>query len=112
MKKHFYLGKTNEGKVYVTVELKNDDYHTNALSLTGVTGPRNNGDAVSCGQINLHLKPTTFVKFAKGWDAKKVKHLMSVWEQYHLKQNTPNEVIQLLTSWEENGHDLFDCWKR
>ena len=56
-------------------------YDGKKLSLTGVEGPKRNGDALgSCGQIE---KPE-IEQYAGGWDAESVDRLFTTWAAWHL----------------------------
>ena len=70
------------------------------LSLTGVVGPKKNGDANGgCGQIDMefahrdpahddsrydHPTPPEDITFAPGWDRDKWLDLLDVWRRWHL----------------------------
>lgn len=48
------------------------------LSLTGVEGPKANGDAVgACGQVQP-------ANITNGWDAATVERLCAIWDEWHL----------------------------
>jgi hypothetical protein len=77
---HTFLGTTDDGGVYVTItwEWSNEQ---NELSLTGVIGPKANGDARgSCGQTGV---PNN-INFAPGWDAESAAKLDTIWNRWHL----------------------------
>lgn len=58
------------------------------LSITGVEGPKANGDAVgSSGQCRDSL--SELVRFNPGWDAQNVQLLRQVWERWHLNDMRP-----------------------
>jgi hypothetical protein len=62
---------------YVKVE-----YTGGRLSITGVEGPKSNGDcAGGCGQIEMSLDG---VKFREGWPADRVARLLALWREWHL----------------------------
>jgi hypothetical protein len=81
--------------VYIHIE-----YKAGKLSITGVIGPRSNGDAWGgCGQIDMEFdhrnksqndsryrNPITIdeIKFAPGWSAELWYGLLNVWSMYHL----------------------------
>ena len=80
MKKHMMIGTVEDGRVFVTVT-----YTGGRLSISGVVGPRSNGQCKgACGQINTGLTVDDFKSFGKGFDQSKVQELFDVWEKYHL----------------------------
>lgn len=53
------------------------------LSISGVIGPKSNGNASgSSGQINMD--PLNIVEYAPGWDAHLEDCFLAIWKQYHL----------------------------
>lgn len=59
-------------------------YENGNLSISGVVGPRKNGDAWgSCGQIGMSMKADD-VTPATGWDAATVARFFDVWRAWHL----------------------------
>jgi len=82
MKKTVRLGKTKIGTQLVSVFCR-IEITEGKLSISGVEGPRSNGDAVGgCGQIEMH-KPE-IVELAPGWNAKKLARFWDTWRQWHL----------------------------
>lgn len=71
------------------------DWDGDRLSITGVEGPRSNGDAWgSCGQIQDVLKETIL----NGWDVAEIARLHEIWEDWHLndmKAGTPKQMAHL-----------------
>jgi hypothetical protein len=81
------------------------EYKDGRLSLTGVIGPKSNGDAVGgCGQISMEFahrnpednddrydKPLTpeQIEFAPGWDRERWLDLLDVWHRWHLNDISP-----------------------
>lgn len=87
--RHSFVGTTEDGGFYVTIEwmFRNNQ---DELSVTGVVGPKSNGDAVSCGQTGVH----EIVKFAAGWDAEMAAKLAEIWDRWHLngmRAGSPNQ---------------------
>lgn len=72
-------------RLFLTVELRKgqqDPTHTE-LSITGVLGPKKNGDAWgSCGQNREDLLAVT--SFADGWDRALAERTYEIWERWHL----------------------------
>ena len=72
------LGATPWGSLFVTVE-----WDGSRLSLTGVEGPKANGDAKgSCGQCVGSIDDLT--TYAPEWDKAKAERLKGLWERWHL----------------------------
>jgi hypothetical protein len=73
-------------------------YDGKRLSITGVEGPRKDGDAWgSCGQITLD--PDAFVSFGDGWNADKVAEFAATWERWHLNDMRAGCAHQRLYGW-------------
>lgn len=52
------------------------------LSISGVIGPRRNGDCRGCsGQIYNEIKPDVF---ADGWNQEKLGTFIDIWKEWHL----------------------------
>ena len=75
-KKTTKIGKTNNGlAVWIETEIS----HNGSLLITGVIGPKRNGDSKGpCGQIVEDLKDAEFLPGIDG------KTLIEVWERWHL----------------------------
>lgn len=81
------MGKDAPTNVFCKIELNERDRDREGLklSISGVEGPLYNGNCLgSCGQIDMHLKPTSFVQFGPGWDAGKIAKFLEIWGQWHL----------------------------
>lgn len=96
--------------VYVKIQWKEGAN----LSLTGVEGPKSNGDALgSAGQIGMPVNLT----YAEGWDAATVTRLWETWKEWHLNdmqagcehQRTEWNVEKALTTtaytWSSQYHE-------
>jgi hypothetical protein len=83
------IGTTKDvGDLWVKVQFNDGN-----LSLSGVEGPKLNGDARgSCGQIVMH--EWDFKSLYEGWDADKVKYLREVWDEWHLNNLTAGSPAQ------------------
>lgn len=85
------------------------------LSISGVIGPKSNGDAVGgCGQIDMEfahrdlakndkrysepIKPEDFT-FAVGWDADKWYDFLDIWGRWHLNDMSPMCEHQRALGW-------------
>lgn len=87
------LGHGASGNVYCKIELRDG-----RLSISGVEGPLQNGDARGgCGQIVMHLKPED-IKPAPGWDTTRLQQFLGYWKEWHLndmKAGTPEQTAEL-----------------
>lgn len=75
-------GYTDLGRLYVTV-----DWDGKRLSITGVEGPKANGDCRgSCGQTGIprNTPESGWLKLSDGWDQPTVDRLREVWDRWHL----------------------------
>lgn len=71
------------------------------LSISGVIGPKSNGDALgSCGQICMGLSVDE-ISPAKGWGKTKIKQFLSVWDQWHLNDMSPATKAMKDAGWLE-----------
>lgn len=73
--KVLHIGTAEYGRVFCKVEFKGG-----RLSITGVEGPKSNGDALgNCGQIT-----PTVTTYAEGWDALLLEEFKKIWDEWHL----------------------------
>lgn len=73
-------GRTSLANVYIKAEYSADG----RLSLTGVEGPKSNGDCLgNAGQIEMHFNIHE-CQFAPGWSAESVNRLFTIWHRWHL----------------------------
>jgi hypothetical protein len=71
-------GRTEEGNIFIRIE-----YKDKKLSISGVVGPRSNGDCSgSCGQIQDEL--VMIKEIDSEWDQIDINKLYDVWERWHL----------------------------
>lgn len=71
-------GQIKFSEVFVKIAFENK-----RLSITGVVGPRRNGDCRgSCGQIQDELCRITSME--PGWDRAKIQRLAEIWGEHHL----------------------------
>lgn len=83
--------------VFVKVE-----YRGGRLSITGVVGPRANGDAWgSCGQIVETLARKDFKPAPGGFWMLHVKHLRETWARWHLNDMRAGCAHQRAAGWED-----------
>ena len=79
----------SRGAVNVFAEVK---YNNGRLSITGVEGPKSNGDAYgSCGQIVMSYRTPenrATITPAPGWDADTVDRFFALWDRWHLNDMT------------------------
>ena len=77
LNKTIRIGRTSDGDVFCKIK-----FTENRLSITGVVGPKHNGDCRgSCGQIN----PLEYAyEFAEGWDKETLEGFAAIWREWHL----------------------------
>ena len=77
MEKVINIGHGEYGQVFCKIK-----YTDGRLSISGVEGPKKNGDCRgSCGQIRDHIEIT---EFAPGWNTELLTKFVTVWEAWHL----------------------------
>jgi len=104
-KKIIRLGttKTHGGRIYsifCAIDWKMDTINSpknRHLSISGVEGPLPSGNAMgSCGQIDMDWGKATMyfrIKPAPGWTHAMMGKFFSIWKQYHLKREVPEDVL-------------------
>jgi len=78
------------GSLFVTAK-----WDGHRLSITGVSGPKANGDTKpggSCGQCVGELDEVTI--YATGWDADKAARLKAIWQRWHLNDMRAGSQVQ------------------
>lgn len=72
--------------VFVTIEYRDEKDGKLVLSLTGVEGPTNDGNAYGgCGQIAMHFEAHEEVfRPAPGYSRETVETLLAYWDRWHL----------------------------
>lgn len=84
MKRVISPGVGTRGRLFITVSVERKDEKT-LLSLTGVEGPRSNGNCTgSCGQCVDALDDVDRLALSDGWTAEMVDRLKAEWERWHL----------------------------
>lgn len=74
------------------------EFEDGRLSISGVEGPKPNGDAHGgCGQIDMH--EWHIHRYAPGWDAAAVAKLREIWGAWHLNNMVPNCEHQVGPEW-------------
>lgn len=77
-------GSGRDGHVYCRIQ-----YDGTRLSISGVVGPKPNGDARgACGQIVDQLADDV-ATFATGWDAAALARFAETWRRWHLNDARP-----------------------
>lgn len=75
--------RVKDGNVFCEITFKDGE-----LSITGVIGPKANGDARGgCGQINMSFAesyPEETRTYAEGWTPELFARFLSTWDQWHL----------------------------
>ena len=85
--------------VFISIEFEN-----NKLSISGVEGPKKNGDAFgSCGQIDMSLREDDQAEWAynPSWDSTMMDKLLLVWKLYHLNDMNPGCQHQRADNWSD-----------
>lgn len=97
-------GHSARGLVFITVKLEQRESGL-CLSLTGVEGPKSNGDARgSSGQCTDALAYLT--GYAPGWSAKSAARLKAIWERWHLNNMRAGCEHQRAELWDQRPIDL------
>lgn len=92
-------GRTAVGSVFCKIV-----FDGRKLSITGVEGPKPDGDAAgSCGQI--HERLTAIVKCAEGWTTDLVRQFAETWERWHLNDMRPGCEHQRAEGWAQRPID-------
>jgi hypothetical protein len=85
-------------RLFVEVEVhhtndRTDDHSQPELSITGVEGPKANGDAYgSCGQCTDSLDQ--FEVLEPGWTPEMVSTLRDIWDRWHLNAGRAGTIAQ------------------
>jgi hypothetical protein len=86
-------GRTIDGDLWLTIKWQFDRNQKWELSISGVAGPKANGDAKgSCGQCDEYLRGR--IDLAPGWQGEWVDRLWHTWDRWHLngmKAGTPRQ---------------------
>lgn len=94
-------GQPSRVSVYCKIEYTKDG----KLSISGVIGPKSNGDAYgSCGQIDMSLREPKGLdgyEPAPGWSLGKVRHFLRVWNEWHLNEMKPYDAEMKAAGWRE-----------
>lgn len=95
MDKIIRVGRTKDcGDVFCRIQFKND-----CLSITGVEGPKANGDARgSCGQISMNYRPAEEqdrIDPAPGWAREAIVEFFVAWDRWHLNDMRAGSPVQM-----------------
>ncbi len=86
-----YINRGREVKADVFCKIK---FKEGKLSISGVIGPKSDGDCVgSCGQINMSLKPEDVIP-AKGWTNEMITQFLNIWDEWHLNDMVAGSPTQ------------------
>lgn len=98
-KKIVSVGTGPYGVVWAKIE-----WNDGRLSITGVEGPRSNGDAKGgSGQIVGHEWDIT--DYCEGWDAELVAKFRAAWDRWHLNDMRAGCAHQRAEGWNERPID-------
>lgn len=87
------------------------EYKEGRLSISGVEGPRTNGDAWgSCGQCVDSLDPSRLRELAPGWTRETVKRLRETWDEWHLNDMRAGCEHQRAEKWAERGRQAVTVY--
>jgi hypothetical protein len=83
------------------------EFYKGNLSITGVRGPKSNGNCSGgCGQIN----PIIIKHFAKGWNQVLLDKFNAVWHEWHLNDMQAGCEHQRALGWDDyNKHPSEPC---
>lgn len=88
------------GSIFCTIK-----YENGKLSITGVEGPKSNGDCRgSCGQIEMHLRePDGLTGFepAPCWTPEMVHQFLKIWDRWHLNDMCAYDDEMEAAGWAE-----------
>ena len=83
---------------------------TGKLSISGVIGPRTNGDAYgSCGQIDNTIREAFEageITLAKEWTPEMLTRFLEVWDAWHLNDMRPECEHQRALGWREKAREM------
>ena len=112
-RKEVHIGQIkNDKRYHIFVEI---EYKNKRLSITGEESSKNKHFCRSCGQIEL--EPNN-IDFALGWNEMKVKHLATIWNEWHLNDlhaecehqranwNLHEEIEVLDFTWSKKFHEM------
>ncbi len=92
--KTVHIGNGANGNVFCKITYSDDG----RLSITGVEGPKRDGDAIgSCGQIIMSEWDIKI--YAPGWSELLVVQFRHVWDKWHLNGMRPNCEHQVGPEW-------------
>jgi hypothetical protein len=109
MKKTIRLGRGEYGDIFCRIEIEGD-----RLSVTGVEGPKRNGDALgSAGQIIMSFKEydarghaeLSSIKPAPGWDAALIRRFFDTWDRWHMNDMKAGCEHQRAAGWDQRPID-------
>ena len=90
MNKVIRIGKGQNGNIYCSIQFKDS-----RLSLTGVEGPRRDGNCQGgCGQINTSMVPEEITP-APGWSLELIQKFLEVWDRWHLNDMRAGSPAQM-----------------
>ena len=111
MKRTLYLGKTEDGAVFVWISLSNkdavgNDYDATSLSVTAVEGPTAGGNAKGgLGRPDADLADR-MTELADGWTTGLIAELAEITDRWHLNTLRPGSPAQ--HEYMRANPDLFD----
>lgn len=88
--------------VYIKMEYKqkNNDPKKLCLSISGVIGPKSNGDcAGACGQMIDSVLDYDFINWKTGFNLETYQKFISIWKRWHLNDLNPGCEHQRAENW-------------
>lgn len=127
MKKVIYPGSVDIGRPTKTPLFCKIEYTGSKLSISGVIGPKSNGDAWGgCGQIEMEFKHRNpahndsrthelitpeSMEFAAGWNADTWLEFLEVWHLYHLNDMKPECEHQRAAGWPQMAAETIRTYQ-
>lgn len=100
-------GRTAAGDLFIELNVADG-----RLSITGVEGPKANGDARgSSGQCMDTLRE--IITFAPGWNRTMVNRLYDIWDEWHLNDmqaGSPAQTAYLKTAYDPGSPGDYYTW--
>lgn len=93
-KRMFKIGRTDDGDLWVRVEVSHRNGPEDELSFTGVIGPKRNGDCKGWGG-QIVMSDWDFRELHEGWTAEMVERLRLLWDRWHLNRTQAGTPAQM-----------------
>jgi hypothetical protein len=99
--------------VFCRVELDTNNKGQQRLSITGVVGPKVNGNAWGgCGQIDQMLRQDLpKLRMAEGWDRAKLTRFLDIWDKWHLNDMRAYDQEMQAAGWDVLARKEMLGWR-